>query len=56
MYHIRKTIRDTIKSYLIGDTSAGNNIFFDSPDVITPAQLPCVSIFSESETINYDLS
>lgn len=53
IYHLRKTIRDTLKTFLIGNTTAGQNVFYDNPDVIKPTQLPCLFISTSSENIEY---
>ncbi len=53
MAHIRKLIRDDIKTTLTGLTTTGANCFASRVYPIESARLPGIIIYTESETNNY---
>ena len=53
MAHVRKSIRDNIKTTLTGLTTTGTNVFQTRFYPLAEAKLPALAIYTKSETSEY---
>jgi hypothetical protein len=54
MAHVRKQIRDALVTELTGLTTTGSNVFRSRIYPLEKTKLPCLCIFTKSETTEFD--
>jgi len=54
MAHVRKQIRDAVVTALTGLTTTGSNVFRSRIYPLEKTKLPCLCIFTRSETTEFD--